>query len=88
MLDYHGLEGEVPALDASIERQVQLIGELKERLRHNEMGMVRETHLLGELTREIIRLRELRDRRYEMEAMVRASVSPSSRVVDYRKRAG
>lgn len=68
MFEYYRLRREVTAIDSAVELKIERINELKEQLTYNRDGITGETRLLGELTREIVHLRELRDQRDEMEA--------------------
>ena len=71
MSDYYILEQEITALDNLINRQLELINDLKERLRRETRGLDHEMELLRELTYEITLLRELREARHMKDACLR-----------------
>jgi len=71
MSDYYILEQEITALDNLINRQLELINGLKERLRRETRGLDHEMELLRELTYEITLVRELREARHMKDACLR-----------------
>jgi hypothetical protein len=61
------LLGEITALDKLIEAQSELVEELKEDLRNGGQTLSSEMEQLRELSKQIIVLRHLREKRSEME---------------------
>jgi hypothetical protein len=69
--DWKALKEEIAALDNLIQYQSSLIKKIKDSLKNGAESVADETALLGELTAELVVLRQLQDERFARLASVR-----------------